>query len=88
MSPEVASTVVTDLRRASLKGSADEAAIAELDARTRVQFETQSDPYYATARLWDDGIIEPSQTRDVLSLCLALGAGEEPDTSPRPVYRM
>ncbi|CAM5189922.1 3-methylcrotonyl-CoA carboxylase beta subunit OS=Bosea thiooxidans OX=53254 GN=SAMN05660750_01855 PE=4 SV=1 [Bosea thiooxidans] len=88
MSPEVAATVVTELRRQSLKGAADEAAIAELDRRTRAQFEEQSDPYYATARLWDDGIIEPAQTRDVLGLCLALSAGETRDTGPRPVYRM
>ena len=88
MSPEVAATVVTDLRRASLKGGADEAAIAALDERTRAQFEEQSDPYYATARLWDDGIIEPDQTRDVIGLCLALSAGEPRDSSARPVYRM
>ncbi|MFC6689235.1 acyl-CoA carboxylase subunit beta [Jhaorihella thermophila] len=88
MSPDVASTVVTELRRASLKSSATEDEIAALDARTRAQFEEQSDPYYATARLWDDGIIEPNQTRDVLGLCIALAAGEPRDTAPRPVYRM
>jgi len=88
MSPEVAANVVTELRRQSLKGAADEAAIAELDRRTRAQFEEQSDPYYATAQLWDDGIIEPAQTRDVLGLCLSLAAGEARDNSPRPVYRM
>lgn len=88
MSPDVAATVVTELRRQSLKGAAGEAALAELDRRTRDQFERQSDPYYATARLWDDGIIEPAQTRDVLGLCLALSADEPRDMSPRPVYRM
>ena len=70
------------------KGAAGQAALAELDQRTRAQFEQQSDPYYATARLWDDGIIEPAQTRDVLGLCLALSADEPRDTSSRPVYRM
>ncbi|WP_424830407.1 acyl-CoA carboxylase subunit beta [Ruegeria sp.] len=88
MSPDVASTVVTDLRRSSLKSSATEEDIAALDATTRAQFEEQSDPYYATARLWDDGIIEPNQTRDVLGLCIALAAGEDQDTGARPVYRM
>jgi 3-methylcrotonyl-CoA carboxylase beta subunit len=88
MSPEVAATVVTDLRRQSLKGAADDDVIAELDRCTREQFEEQSNPYYATARLWDDGIIEPAQTRDVLGLCLALSADEARDTAPRPVYRM
>ena len=36
----------------------------------REQFEAEGHPYYATARLWDDGIIAPSETRDVLSLAL------------------
>jgi len=88
MSPDVAATVVTELRRQSLKSDAGEAGIAELDARTRAQFETQSNPYYATARLWDDGLIAPDETRDVLGLCLALCHGEPSDTTPRPVYRM
>ena len=35
----------------------------------RDQFETESNPYYATARLWDDGIIAPAETRRVLALC-------------------
>lgn len=88
MSPDVAATVVTDLRRASLKSPASKDEIAELDRRTRAQFTEQSDPYYATARLWDDGIIEPDQTRDVMGLCLGLSAAEPRETGPRPVYRM
>ena len=35
------------------------------------QFETQGSPYYATARLWDDGVIDPTQTRDVLGMAVA-----------------
>jgi 3-methylcrotonyl-CoA carboxylase beta subunit len=88
MSPDVAATVVTELRRNSLRGPVDDAEIAKLDAVTRAQFETQSDPYYATSRLWDDGIIEPGRTRSVIGLCLALSAGIANDTGPRPVYRM
>ena len=89
MSADVAATVVTDLRRASLtRGAADDTEIATLDRATREQFEAQSTPYYATARLWDDGIIEPEQTRDVLGLCLALHAGEAALPPNRPVYRM
>ena len=89
MSADVAATVVTDLRRSSLtRGEADEAEIAALDASTRAQFEEQSDPAYATARLWDDGLIEPTQTRDVLGLCLDLAAREIALPGHRPVYRM
>ena len=89
MSPEVASTVLTELRRASLQGPADEAALQALRERTHQQFDTQSDPYYATARLWDDGLIEPLHTRDVLGICLQLlDESGPPFTGMSPVYRM
>jgi len=89
MSPDVAATVVTELRRSSLtRGNANEADIEKLDRETRRQFEEQSTPYYATARLWDDGIIEPAQTRDVIGLCLSLAAREIDLPGHRPVYRM
>jgi len=88
MSADVAATVLTDLRRSSLKAAADDAEIAEIDRVTRTQFTEQSDPYYATARLWDDGLIEPSETREVIGLCLALAAAEPPATGPSPVFRM
>ena len=89
MSPDVASNVLLELRRSSLKrGEADPAELAALDKQTRDQFTEQSAPYYAPARLWDDGIIEPGQTRDVLGLCLALAASEPHDMRRAPVYRM
>ena len=89
MSPDVATNVLLELRRASVKrDAAGEAELAALEARTRAQFTEQSDPYYATARLWDDGIIEPGQTRDVLGLCLALAAADERQERRAPVYRM
>ncbi|MBT0773407.1 hypothetical protein KIH74_30960 [Kineosporia sp. J2-2] len=37
----------------------------------RQQYETQGNPYYSTARLWDDGVIDPADTRTVLGLCLS-----------------
>ncbi|MAB19939.1 MAG: methylcrotonoyl-CoA carboxylase [Microbacterium sp.] len=40
------------------------------EAPIRSRYEEQGDPYYATARLWDDGIIDPADTRDVLGLAL------------------
>lgn len=89
MSAEVAANVVTDLRRGSLtRGTADEEEIGRVDRETRAQFEAQSTPYYATSRLWDDGIIEPDQTRDVLGFCLSLASQEIELPGNRPVYRM
>ena len=37
----------------------------------RAQYETEGNPYYATARLWDDGIITPAETRRVLALAFS-----------------
>ena len=43
----------------------------EVGAQLREQYERQGRPCYSTARLWDDGVIDPRQTRDVLGLALA-----------------
>ena len=89
MSPDVGSSVLMDLRRSSIsRNPATEADLAEHEQRLRKMFDEQSDPYYCTARLWDDGLIEPADTRDVLALCMAVGAMEPPSTGVRPVYRM
>jgi 3-methylcrotonyl-CoA carboxylase beta subunit len=45
-----------------------EAEEAKFKAPIRDQYETQGHPYYASARLWDDGIIDPAETRLVLGL--------------------
>ncbi len=90
MSAETAETVLVDIRLAGMRGdeTTDE-HIAELRAEVRDQYETQSNPYYATSRLWDDGLIEPEQTRDVLGLCLALAARQDqPAPGAGLVYRM
>lgn len=88
MSAEVATKVLTDLRLSSLKQAPTEAELEQLQKDTTDQFTTQSDPYYATSRLWDDGLIDPRDTRKVLGLCLALAASEPLALPPSPVYRM
>ncbi|GED96966.1 carboxyl transferase domain-containing protein [Gordonia crocea] len=70
--PQAADTLAT-VRRAQLTRSGEdwsESAEEEFKAPIRQQFETQSDAYYSTARLWDDGIIDPADTRTVLGLAL------------------
>jgi 3-methylcrotonyl-CoA carboxylase beta subunit len=53
------------------------------------QYERQGHPYYATARLWDDGVIDPADTRRVLSLCLAVvGQAKEERGTRWGVLRM
>ncbi len=52
------------------------------------KYETEGSPYYSTARLWDDGIIDPAQTRDVLALGLAAAANAPVPRSSFGVFRM
>jgi 3-methylcrotonyl-CoA carboxylase beta subunit len=74
MGGEQAASVLARVRRDGIEAkggawsAADEAAFT---APIRAQYETQGHPYYATARLWDDGIIDPADTRRVLGLGLA-----------------
>jgi 3-methylcrotonyl-CoA carboxylase beta subunit len=64
---------------------------AEADALTRPireKYEREGHPYYGSARLWDDGVIEPPQTRDVLGLALAACLYAPAEPVRPPVYRM
>ncbi len=90
MAPDTAETVLTDIRVGGMKGAeTTEEQLAEIRAEIRGQFEQQSDPYHATSRLWDDGLIDPVHTRDALGLCLALAARQdEPAPGHGLVYRM
>ena len=54
----------------------------------RAKYETESSAYYSTARLWDDGIIEPADTRDVLGLTLAACANAPIEDTTFGVFRM
>lgn len=60
----------------------------DFKAPIREQYETQGSPYYATARLWDDGIIDPADTRRVLGMGLAAAANAPVPTPSYGVFRM
>jgi 3-methylcrotonyl-CoA carboxylase beta subunit len=60
----------------------------EVAAKLREQYEHQGRPFYSTARLWDDGVIDPRDTRHVLSLALAACANAPLAEPAAPVYRM
>ncbi len=90
MAADTAETVLVDIRLGGLKAAqTTDDDVAALRAEIRGQYEAQSDPYYATSRLWDDGLIDPAHTRDALGLCLALAARQdEPAPGRGLVYRM
>lgn len=54
----------------------------------RQQYETQGSPYYATARLWDDGVIDPADTRRVLGMALAVTANAPVPEPSYGIFRM
>jgi 3-methylcrotonyl-CoA carboxylase beta subunit len=83
MGGEQAASVLATVRRDGLAGRGAEwspQTEEEFKAPIRAQYETQGHPYYASARLWDDGIIDPAETRLVLGLGIsaALNAPIEP----------
>ncbi|WP_296479119.1 carboxyl transferase domain-containing protein, partial [Roseinatronobacter sp.] len=61
---------------------------AEFKRPTIEMFEAQSHPLYASARLWDDGIIDPRQTRDILALSLSATLNAPIDQTRFGVFRM
>jgi 3-methylcrotonyl-CoA carboxylase beta subunit len=74
MGPEQAAHVLTQVRADSFKTRGKEWSAQEAAAyKTEIErsYNEQAEALYSTARLWDDGIIEPTQTRDVLSLAIA-----------------
>lgn len=91
MGGEQASMVLSTLRRDAIeakggKWSAEEEE--EFRRPTREQFEHQGHPYYATARLWDDGVIDPADTRLVLGLGLSAAANAPLEPQRFGVFRM
>ena len=60
----------------------------EFKAPIRAQYEHQGNPYYSTARLWDDGVIDPADTRTVLGLALSVTANAPVEPVSYGVFRM
>src|SRR6266705_5610887 len=92
MGGEQASMVLSKVRRDNITARGQEwgeAEEAKFKAPIRDQYETQGHPYYATARIWDDGIIDPADTRTVLGLALAAGLNAPPPEPTRfGIFRM
>ena len=65
----------------STVGNADPEAIRE-------KYERESNPYYSTARIWDDGVIDPRDTRDILGLCISSSLNAKMPENRYGVFRM
>jgi len=87
MGGEQAASVLATVHRDAAKWSPEEADAFKQPIRD--DYEAQGSPWHATARLWDDGIIDPAQTRDVLGLAFAACLNAPIPEAPRfGVFRM
>jgi 3-methylcrotonyl-CoA carboxylase beta subunit len=88
MGGEQAANVLATVKQDSGKKQMSEKELADFKKPILDKYEKEGSPYYSSARIWDDGVIDPVQTRDILGLCLSVSHNEEfPD--PRwGVFRM
>ncbi|WP_158671048.1 carboxyl transferase domain-containing protein [Bradyrhizobium guangdongense] len=91
MGGEQASMVLSQVRRDNIEAKGDSWSREEEDKfrePIRAQYESQGHPYYATARLWDDGVIDPADTRLVLGLGLSAASNAAIEPTKFGLFRM
>jgi 3-methylcrotonyl-CoA carboxylase beta subunit len=91
MGGEQAASVLSTLRRDAIEARGAEWSAEDEEAfkaPIREQYETQGHPYYASARIWDDGIIDPADTRRVLALGLSAARNAQAEATRFGVFRM
>jgi 3-methylcrotonyl-CoA carboxylase beta subunit len=91
MGGEQAASVLAQIRRDAREARGETWSAAEdekFKAPIRAQYETQGHPYYASARLWDDGVIDPADTRMVLALAISASFNAPVESTRFGVFRM
>jgi 3-methylcrotonyl-CoA carboxylase beta subunit len=91
MGSEQAASVLATVRRDNLEAAGKQWSAEDEEAfkkPIRDQFDREADPYFATARLWDDGIIAPSETRRVLGLAFSAALNAPVPDTKFGVFRM
>ncbi len=91
MGGEQAATVLATIRRDAIEAKGAAWTLAEEDAfkaPIRAQYELEGHPYYASARLWDDGVIDPADTRRVLGLGLSAALNAPNPPTRFGIFRM
>ncbi|WP_044212707.1 carboxyl transferase domain-containing protein [Saccharicrinis fermentans] len=91
MGPRQAADVLATVKKDQAKAAGVEISEDELNQlknKTRQGFEKEASPYYATSRLWDDGIIDPADTRMILTIGLTIAQNKPNNTSTYGIFRM
>jgi len=78
--------IITEEAARKRGGTADADTLAVMKAMTIQKFTDESDPYFATARLWDDGLIDPRQTRMALTVGLSMSYNRDWGSTGAPHY--
>ena len=92
MGGEQAAGVLTTVKQAGLKATGkkemSDSEVKEFQAPILEKYETEGSAYYSSARLWDDGIIDPAHTRDVLGLAISSSLNAPIEESKFGIFRM
>jgi 3-methylcrotonyl-CoA carboxylase beta subunit len=91
MGGEQAASVLAQVRRDGMEARGQSWSAEDEEAfkaPIRGQYETQGHPYYASARLWDDGVIDPADTRRILGLALSASLNAPIQETRFGVFRM
>ena len=91
MGGEQAASVLSTIRRDAIEAKGEQWSAEEEDSfkePIRQQYEDQGNPYYSTARLWDDGVIDPLDTRTVIGLALGACANAPLEPVSYGIFRM
>ena len=91
MGGEQAASVLATVKRDGIESQQNqwpEDEEEQFKSQIRQRYETQGHPYYATARLWDDGVIDPADTRRVLGMAISASLNAPVERGRYGVFRM
>ena len=88
MGGEQAANVLVTVKSQQMKGEKDEDLLKKMKQDILDKYEKESSAYYSSSRLWDDGIIDPADTREVLAIALSVSLNKEIPDPKTGVFRM
>ena len=88
MGGEQAASVLTMVKQGNLKSPMKKKEIEEFQKPILEKYEKEGNAYYSTSRLWDDGVIDPASTRDILGLAIAVSKNKKTQKSHYGIFRM
>ena len=91
MGAQQAAQVLCTLKKDQAKAKNEalpQEALQQIEKQILEKYETEGSPYYSTSRIWDDGIIDPADTRDILGMALATAQNAPIDPPHYGIFRM